>query len=388
MDLLHRNDSSSSSEEEENELQGEGEEPAGAAADVAIQDVVDDVPARGTHQHEIFATASTTTTTTCRSRRRRRKRGIVTVSSSTENESGSVTTKRIRQQAHVDGNWAGLCYLPIRVVRNTNGAQYDHDDDTTAALLRLDHRLRLAKLLCETLAATGYSGHCHIHQEDDPLPLHISLSRPFYLQQSNLQPFVRALSDELRSSSSLLFWDDDNDQTRQPSRPPPQRCGRGGPFQVTIDAHEVVLLTNDDATRSFIAWKVHEEDHDEMAAGGAGGGGEAQQRLERLTNCCNRVLCSYQQPVFYDQPQFHISWASFVPAIPPDTIRQTMLLMKNKRRRRRRRSIDATVEDCCSSADINEHDDDDDDEEEHSIDVTITHLCVKFGTVKLFEIPL
>jgi Uncharacterised conserved protein len=215
------------------------------------------------------------------------KRGKVTVSS--DKVSG------IRQQRHVIGNWAGLCFLPVR----------DAIDS-----LQVD---RLLSKLCNSLEDVGYSGHCQVHDEH-----HVSLSRPFYLHEANLQPFVQTLSVQLSMESTLL-----------------------GPFDLTVDQSDSVILTNDDSTRSFLACRAHANE------------------LEQITNICNRILRNYQQPAFYDDNQFHVSLASFIPALDPNTIRlidDSLLL------------LDQGNEGCKS--------------------LRMTHICIKFGTVQLFEIPL
>jgi Uncharacterised conserved protein len=300
---------------------------------------------------------------------------VSVVSSFTQNGSGIMTgRKRIRQQGHVVGNWAGLCFLPVLISNNNNN---DENDDDALSLFQIGHRRRLAEQLGETLEELGYSGLCCVHHgdddnDDDDEPLHVSLSRPFYLQQANLQPFVRALSTELQRTTrggDTIIMDVDNvvpprtTTTTSAGRiPRRQQQGEGPrePFQITIDVRKVVILTNDDATRSFLAWKVH----DTAAAGGRVG------ELARLIRCCDRILQSYHQPVFYDVPQYHVSWASFVPAIPSDLIQRCTTTMSTM--------ISTSDDDT----------DDDDDSYGHCLDVTITHLCVKFGTVQLFEIPL
>jgi Uncharacterised conserved protein len=352
-------------QDDENETEAVSIVAAAATAKICTKKNASPPPAGGVRGATTTTTTAATATTALP---RRGKRGNVTVVSSSTDQNGgsagiSMGTKRIRQQGHVVGNWAGLCFLPVRIDDDND------EDDIALSFFQIGHRRRFAEQLGRTLEELGYSGVCCVHHDnDDDEPLHVSLSRPFYLQQANLQPFVRALSAELQRTTqggdTIM-----DDAGRIPHRRRREGEGPRGPFQITIDARQVVILTNDDATRSFLAWNVHDT--------GGGRGAAQSPQLARLIACCDRILQCYHQPVFYDTPQYHVSWASFVPAIPPDliprcctTMMSTMTMMKQM----------------IGTADND--DDDYDDDNGHCIDVTITHLCVKFGTVQLFEIPL
>lgn len=217
-----------------------------------------------------------------------------------DGERGTVTTSSkkvlgIRQQPHVDGNWAGLCYFPV------------------SEIIASSQRNEQIRRVCAELEMAGYSGHCQIHDE-----FHISLSRPFYLQEANLQPFVQALDRRIQESNVL------------------QR------FQVEIDCDNPIILTNDEETRSFLVWRSL-----------------ANELLEGV-RMCDELLSRYQQPQYYEDPEFHVSLASFVPAIGS----------------RANRKVAQMLRDLCPQA----TDDD--------ISAPIDRLCVKFGTTKVYELKL
>jgi Uncharacterised conserved protein len=381
MDLLRNSCYSSSSDieedEEEEELEEQDDENETKA--VSIVAAAASTAKVGPKKNGAPPPAATATSAT-ETLSRRRKRGNVTVESTSTDQNGSagisMGTKRIRQQGHVVGNWAGLCFLPVRIDDNDEDDDDDDDDEDALSFFRVVYRRRFAEQLGRTLEEMGYSGVCCVHNDDNgdnnnAEPLHVSLSRPFYLQQANLQPFVRALSAELQRTTTRggdTIMDDDNvvpprTTTTSTGRIPHRRGGPRGPFRITIDTRQVVILTNDDATRSFLAWNVHDT------------AGNGREELARLIACCDRILQCYHQPVFYnDTPQYHVSWASLVPAIPSDMIQRAMGTMMKQM--------------ICTGTAADDDNDDDNDDNGHCIDVTITHLCVKFGTVQLFEIPL
>ena len=157
----------------------------------------------------------------------------------------------VRSHPHVDGNWVGSCCCRL---------EESLDDQLVDAAI--ERVVAMAE-------SGGYKGACLRHSE-----FHISLSRAFYLQESNIAPFVDALTQRLHG--------------------PPGSCA---PFPVTIDIDQPALLHNDEATRSFLVWPVY------------------GHVFPALVEQCDTVLARYDQPRFYDPPLFHISLASFVPVL-------------------------------------------------------------------------
>ena len=115
--------------------------------------------------------------------------------------------------------------------------------------------------------------------------LHISLSRPFYLQAGNLEPFVQCLGTKLAQAAVPPF---------ALSLPGLNKDG---------DVSPCSLLHNDDRTRSFA-----------VVATTAPSSGAALREIVRHVDSC---LALYRQPPYYDPPVFHVSLASFVPAVSP-----------------------------------------------------------------------
>ena len=154
----------------------------------------------------------------------------------------------VRSQAHVPGTWAGHCYCCIAL---------SNSDQLFAT--------RCIEAVIEMAENLGYTGNCLRHEE-----FHISVSRPFYLQISNLEPFVRSLKERIRMLQA---------------------------FSISI-SYSPKILRNDEYTRSFLVWTVH------------------APILPTMVEQCNEILELYDQPPFYEPPIFHISLASFVPPLP------------------------------------------------------------------------
>lgn len=204
----------------------------------------------------------------------------------------------IRQQQHIDGNWAGLCYhsIPAQAI------------DVS---LRDEH----IRQICTELETAGYSGHCQVHDE-----FHISLSRPFYLQEANLQPFVNALSQRIRESSIRRF-------------------------RVNIESKSPTILTNDEHTRSFLVWNAQANE------------------LQDVVQQCDQILGKYLQPEYYRDPEFHVSLASFIPAIGSKARRKVSQMVASSRKFET-------------------------EENDQTTSTSITTLSVKFGTTKIFVLGL
>lgn len=95
--------------------------------------------------------------------------------------------------------------------------------------------------------------------------LHLSLSRPFVLTYDQINSFVEMLR-------AALKWR--------------QR------FRVTVQ--RVLVLVNDDKTRSFLALRVS----------------EGEKQFLKLLRCVDQCLARFNQPTYYEDPIPHVSIAS------------------------------------------------------------------------------
>jgi hypothetical protein len=110
----------------------------------------------------------------------------------------------------------------------------------------------------------GSSPHDVILEHTD---CHISLSKPFYIQVGSIEPLARALQQHLQHAFAV---------------------------SVTL-AGKLQVLHNEERTRSFLTVPVC----------------RGADRLQYLTNCVDAVLRNYGLAVYYDDPIFHVSIASW-----------------------------------------------------------------------------
>ena len=233
----------------------------------------------------------------------------------------TIQTSAVRSQPHVNGNWAGHCYLRLPPCRQR--------------LYSLSAAQQQVKNVVDRLERAGYSGTCQSHLSKNAA-LHLSLSRTFYLQAANLKPFVQALTKQLSA-------------------------GAVTPFAVCLDTsgHPPVLLHNDERTRSFLVWPVLQSQ---------------QSPLVPLVQRINAGLALYQLPPYYDPPIFHVSLASFVPAISNEILCHSLFL----------RHSQSSTSSSLSSVSSEEEDHD----EGAGGPQMVSEVHVTFGTTQHYTIPL
>lgn len=146
-----------------------------------------------------------------------------------------------RSIPHRQGHWAGHVMIPVKSFSPSF---------IRSSIRKFKNRLELH----------GYSGIVVEHNE-----IHISLSKHFSLQSSNLDSFVQQLKRRLeKERPTKLFVDNSGD-----------------------------ILVNDERTRSFWGWSV-----------------QPNTALRRILSDVDSVLQQYNQPMYYENPIFHISLAS------------------------------------------------------------------------------
>lgn len=157
-----------------------------------------------------------------------------------------------RTVPHVRGCWAGHIFLSI--------SDCDPEGEWTKHAADATKRFRVA------LEQDGWSGTIVTHSN-----LHLSLSRPFFLQAASIESFHRELQIALLHVRALV-----------------------------LEVDEVVILSNDEGTRTFFGWKLADNEY-----------------LKHIVCQIDSVMLKYQQPVYYSPPVFHVSIAS-VRGKPPN----------------------------------------------------------------------
>jgi hypothetical protein len=209
---------------------------------------------------------------------RKRPRGSVTIVSDRDAASQALF---VRAQPHVRGNWAGHVFvrIPISTARSTavagapeeeSDSSSDEDSDTVSSWQSAVSES--VAIFRNDLERAGYTGTLVQHEH-----CHLSISRPFYLQVASIDSFVEKLTARLQfcpvTTVRILASNNYN----------------------FCDKLSSNILVNDDQTRSFWTWPV-----------------VPNAALLQIVQSVNAVLQSYNQPVYYDPPHFHVSLASFV----------------------------------------------------------------------------
>lgn len=229
-------------------------------------------------------------------------RGHVQLIDSTE--TGEVATDLfVREVPHTRGNWAGHVFVKIP-------SSFGRRARTSVTAF------------CSRLEEAGWTGTVLSHTPN----LHLSLSRPFFLQQSSIESFVQSLQ---------------------------QRLSHERRTRLVVTGEK--LLVNDSGTRSFWCWSLSKN-----------------ASIQRILSHVDAVLIEYQQDTYYESPEFHVSLAS-LPGNVEELLRQYDT-----------RQTDGSAS-VGSKSDDNDSDQDDSD---GPLIVTIDHVCVTFGTTKFYRIDL
>lgn len=218
----------------------------------------------------------------------------------------------VRDVPHTRGNWAGHVFCKIPLLLECRAS-------------------KSVKAFCSRLQQAGWTGSVLSHTSN----LHVSLSRPFFLQQSSIESFVNALRQRLSLERSTVL-------------------------RVTGEK----LLVNDSGTRSFWCWSL-----------------SSTPSMHRILNQVDDVLREYQQATYYESPEFHVSLASL-----PGNIAD---LLDRHAPQEVAETVQTTVEDDAlgeDSKDVLSEDSNDDDVE--PVIVSIDHVFISFGTTKKIRIDL
>jgi hypothetical protein len=171
-----------------------------------------------------------------------------------------------RQQPHVSGNWAGHVFITI-----PKNIDLEHEQQ------------RAADAWKERLEREGWTGPMLLHKDEEGKlrkGMHLSLSRPFYLQRGSIESFVESLRERLKYTEKGWVRLDYSDEGTK-------------------------LFTNDDNSRTFLVWRIE----------------DVENFLTSLVNDIDKVLERYGAAPYYHPPQFHVSVASI-----PDTCSAIKLL--------------------------------------------------------------
>lgn len=222
----------------------------------------------------------------------------------------------VREVPHTRGNWAGHVFIEIP------SSSFRRRANTSVAAF------------CSRLEQAGWTGTV-LSQTSN---LHLSLSRPFFLQQSSIESFVQSLRQRLSFERRT---------------------------ELAVKGEK--LLVNDSGTRSFWCWSL-----------------TSNPSVKRILSSVDGVLREYKQTTYYESPEFHVSLGSL-----PGNVQELL--------ERHARSMEA----CQDSTDRHElasgaHDEEGDSSSddgniasnEGPLIISIDHIHITFGTTKSFRIDL
>ncbi|KAI8603859.1 U6 snRNA phosphodiesterase Usb1 [Dissophora ornata] len=166
---------------------------------------------------------------------------------------------RIRTRAHIDGSWPVHVYLEVNLsselfdIVSTLTKTARKSAPTTVSLLQsIESQKDKTSMPKESESA------------EDAVELHISLTRPLYLQELHIGGFTSDVRDAFKKRKK---------------------------FNLSFSG--VQSFSNDEKTRSFLSLRV--------------GSGHAE--IENMVAEMDAIAKRYCQPTFYEDPQFHASFA-------------------------------------------------------------------------------
>mmetsp|Transcript_5595 Transcript_5595/g.11818 ORF Transcript_5595/g.11818 Transcript_5595/m.11818 type:complete len:395 (-) Transcript_5595:151-1335(-) len=156
----------------------------------------------------------------------------------------------------------------------------DEDDDANRCDERERHdkkRKSNGKDMAVTEEAKNVTTVCEGNRDDSSsIPLHISLSRPFYLQEQSIASFVDHLTKALSIFAPIPI-------TFNPNQPPQ-------------------VLVNDERTRTFLTIPALSSVHQQQQ--------QKSSDIIKLIRAVDAVMERFGQPTYYDHPRIHVSIAS------------------------------------------------------------------------------
>ena len=227
-----------------------------------------------------------------------------------------------RNQPHITGNWAGNIYITLGEL---SFYEYNRWKEFATSKIRLFHQHMMKKVNeCQDLmnvdqivivpcfdlnkvntndddddssnssSSSIDSDRSNVDNEDHNMGVfHISLSKPFFLQQQSIQPFLNELKKRLSIHS--------HQYQNQPLV-----------IQFDTNSNELEILVNENQTRSFLTIPVSLCDSNGKKGNDKNNGVQnTDQRLKDLISITDSMMIKYGLDCYYEKPKFHCSIASW-----------------------------------------------------------------------------
>ncbi|KAG0095092.1 nuclear protein localization protein 4 [Podila epicladia] len=167
---------------------------------------------------------------------------------------------RIRSRPHIDGSWPVHVYLDVKLSEE----MFDIVSSFTESARKLVPKTISMLQSIQAMRADPKATPIEAKSAEDATELHISLTRPIYLQALHIGRFVSDVREAFKGKKR---------------------------FNVSFSGLQA--FSNDDKTRSFLSLRI----------------GSGHSELERLLVEMDEIVERYAQPKFYEEPEFHASFA-------------------------------------------------------------------------------
>ncbi|KAF9304781.1 poly(U)-specific 3'-to-5' RNA exonuclease [Mortierella antarctica] len=167
---------------------------------------------------------------------------------------------RVRSRPHIDGSWPVHVYLDVKLSEE----MFDIVSSFTESARKLVPKTISMLQSIQAVRADPKATPIEAKSADDATELHISLTRPIYLQALHIGRFVSDVREAFK-----------------------------GKKRFNVSFAGLQTFSNDDKTRSFLSLRI----------------GSGHSELERLLVEMDEIVERYAQPKFYEEPEFHASFA-------------------------------------------------------------------------------
>ncbi|KAG0038346.1 nuclear protein localization protein 4 [Podila clonocystis] len=185
---------------------------------------------------------------------------------------------RVRSRPHIDGSWPVHVYLDVKL----SGEMFDIVSSFTESARKLVPKSVSMLQSIQAMRADPKATPIEAKNAEDATELHISLTRPIYLQALHIGRFVSDVREAFKGKKR---------------------------FNVSFSGLQA--FSNDDKTRSFLSLRI----------------GSGHSELERLLVEMDEIVERYAQPKFYEEPEFH---ASFAWAVGGDSLTKELVRVRSK----------------------------------------------------------
>jgi len=217
-----------------------------------------------------------------------------------------------------------VSHIPMHQHSNIFANEMHQDDDSSSSSssssLESDHDCTTAQSECH-----------HQHQQHH---LHISLSRPFYLQKQSIESFITELKKliavkvqypihaqiPISSANANVIHNAACSCTRTTTNSSTQEKDLDTSMSVApsyIQIPKAEILSNDEKTRSFLTIPLHTDEMltkkktDQCATATTVMMNEVGIGIPHIVDIIDSVMVKYGQEKYYQDPKFHISIASW-----------------------------------------------------------------------------